>query len=494
MRSASILEAFLSHTAAAADLPIVISDGQPLSRGQLAAAAAGWAARLHAVGCGPQTRVALFLSGGPEFIAAYLGAQLAGAAVVLINTQYRAFELAHIVHDSQPTAIVCRAADAELLHQAVSDLQAVLIAPDDSIFGAAAGNPADWPLPTAEMPALLAYTSGTTGRAKGAVHTHASLLANAAAVSRAWQWSAADRLLLMLPLFHIHGLGVGVHGTLLNGASLELHAKFDADQALERLSSGSLTLFFGVPTMYGRLLEAQRRRTAAAPQLRLWVSGSAPLSPQVFDEFRSLFGQTILERYGMTETGMNLTNPYDGERVAGTVGLPFPGQEARIVDRLTRAALPAGAVGEIQVRGPHLFSGYWRNDAATVEAFDADGWFNTGDLGSCDEHGRFTISGRGRELIISGGYNIYPREVEEVLEQHPEIVECAVVSLPHADLGEVPAAVVVRRAGSTLDAAQVIEYCRSQLAAYKRPRSVVFSDGLPRNALGKVQRHLIRLP
>ncbi|MBO9313966.1 MAG: AMP-binding protein, partial [Chloroflexus sp.] len=298
------------------------------------------------------------------------------------------------------------------------------------------------------------------------------------------------RLLLMLPLFHVHGLGVGVHGTIRSGASLELHPRFDAEIALQRMNDPAITLFFGVPTMYVRLIEVARRSEVPKHHIRLFVSGSAPLSPQTFADFAALFGQQILERYGMTETGMNLTNPYYGERRPGSVGIPFPGQEARIVDRTTGQPLPAGQIGEIQVRGPHLFQGYWRNPTATAAVFTADGWFNTGDLGFVDDDGYFHITGRSRELIISGGFNIYPREVEEVLSQHPAVVECAVYGQPDPDLGEIPVAAVVTN-GQPVTADELIAHCRQYLAAYKRPRRIRFVNALPRNALGKVQRHLL---
>jgi malonyl-CoA/methylmalonyl-CoA synthetase len=249
-------------------------------------------------------------------------------------------------------------------------------------------------------------------------------------------------------------------------------------------------MFFGVPTMYTRLIAEAERRKQRPPPIRLYVSGSAPLSPETFGTFERLFGQRILERYGMTETIMNLTNPYDGERRPGTVGGPFPGQEARVVDVRTREPVDDENPGEIQVRGPHVFAGYWQNDAATAEAFDADGWFSTGDLGWRSADGYYTISGRARELIISGGFNIYPREVEEVLESHPAVAEAAVIGLPDADFGEqVAAAVVLSGEASAED---LIAHCRDQLASYKKPRQLFFVDELPRNALGKVQKHVLK--
>jgi malonyl-CoA/methylmalonyl-CoA synthetase len=324
---------------------------------------------------------------------------------------------------------------------------------------------------------------------------HRNLAANSAAVTRAWHWTEQDRLLLTLPLFHIHGLGVGMHGTFLTGSTVDLRRRFDAAEVYATLLQGEVTMFFGVPTMYTRLI-AQARQHEQRPQpIRLFVSGSAPLDVQTFTEFEQLFGLRILERYGMTETVMNLTNPYDGERRPGTVGQPFPGQEARIVDVESRQPVLDETPGEIQVRGPHVFKGYWNRPDATAEVFAADGWFSTGDLGWRSADGYFTIAGRARELIISGGYNVYPREIEEVLLGHPAVAEAAVLGLPDPDLGEqVVAAIVRRQTGTTPESleADLITRCRDQLAAYKKPRRVVLVDALPRNALGKVQKHVLK--
>jgi malonyl-CoA/methylmalonyl-CoA synthetase len=351
---------------------------------------------------------------------------------------------------------------------------------------------APFTMPAPDTPAVLAYTSGTTGRAKGALLLQRNLLANIQAITQAWRWTADDRLLLTLPLFHAHGLMVGMHGTLLTGASVVLQRRFDADDVLSTINADpAITMFFGVPTMYGRLLAEAERLNAPPRHLRLYVSGSAPLSPQVFAEFERVFGQRILERYGMTETIMNMTNPFDGERRPGTVGAPYPGQEARVVGVSDRQPLPAGEIGEIEVRGPHIFMGYWNQPDATAEAFSADGWFKTGDLGWRSADGYYTITGRARELIISGGYNIYPREVEDVLAEHPAVAEIAVLGAPDADMGEQVVAVIVPKEGRTPDAEDIIAFCRERLASYKKPRRVVFVASLPRNALGKVQKHLL---
>ncbi|MFQ3684908.1 acyl-CoA synthetase [Roseiflexus sp.] len=462
----------------------------------MAAAAARWMAQLRNVGVEYGDRVALYLENTPAFVAAYLGIHLLGAIVVPVNIQYRQTELQHILHDSEARAIIVGDQEhADLIHQAKA-LGRIIFASEVTLEGG--GALPDWTTaPAPDAIALIGYTSGTTGRSKGAMLTHTNLMANSAAVTQAWRWTERDRLLLTLPLFHIHGLGVGLNGTLFTAGTVDLRRSFNAADVLDTFARGMTTMFFGVPTMYTRLIaEARRRRSEGrsvrVDGMRLFVSGSAPLSPQTFAEFEELFGHRILERYGMTETIMNLTNPYDGERRPGTVGMPFPGQEARIIDVRTRQPLPDGEIGEIQVRGPHVFVGYWRNPQATAEAFDADGWFNTGDLGWRSSDGYFTITGRARELIISGGYNIYPREVEEVLQEHPAVAEVAVVGSPDAEFGEQVVAVVVPTTQTTDGLEQeLIDWCRTRLASYKKPRRIIFATALPRNALGKVQKHIL---
>jgi malonyl-CoA/methylmalonyl-CoA synthetase len=477
-----------------------------------------WANELTHAGLQPGDRVGLFLGNSPAFLACYLGIYLTRGIVVLINTQYRQLELRHILSDAGVR--FCFTDEEQLpelqrVRRDVPSLEQIMVIPQEQpdLDADQAAQPVSIPdhLPASDDIALLGYTSGTTGRSKGAMLSHANLAINSAAVTTAWHWTADDVLLLTLPLFHIHGLGVGMHGTFLRGSTVILRRRFDAAEVYDTLLGGGVTMFFGVPTMYTRLISEARQHEQHPPPIRLYVSGSAPLSPQAFEEFEQFFGQQILERYGMTETVMNLTNPYDGPRKPGTVGQAFPGQEARIVDVLNREPVPDGTPGEIQVRGPHVFKGYWGRPDATDEAFDAEGWFNTGDLGWCSVDGYFSISGRATDLIISGGYNVYPREVEEVLLDHPDIAEIAVLGLPHPDLGEqVTAAVVSVRPPDALSqsfpidglqtaderlrtlAETLVERCRKQLASYKKPRQVLFVDSLPRNALGKVQKHILR--
>ncbi len=328
--------------------------------------------------------------------------------------------------------------------------------------------------------ALLCYTSGTTGTPKGAMLTHGNTLASCEALRLAWRWTDRDRLVLALPLFHVHGLGVGLHGTLLAGGSAVFVPRFEAGAVLDAAREHAATLFFGVPTMYARLAASPRVAELAA--LRLCVSGSAPLPPSLHDELRARVGVKVLERYGMTETIMNVSNPYHGERRAGTVGFPLPGVEVRL-----------DTDGEILLRGPNVFPGYWHREDATRAAFDRDGWFCSGDVGAFDADGYLSIVGRAKDLIISGGFNVYPREVEDVLLTHPGVAEVAVVGEPSDEWGEVVVAVVVATGDApTADAPTaeaLLALASRELAPYKQPRRIRFVDALPRNALGKVLRH-----
>jgi malonyl-CoA/methylmalonyl-CoA synthetase len=489
---ASIAEAFVRNAEMVPEKLCLRFEGEEISYQGLRERAEGFGAGLAAWGLRPGERVALFLGNHPDLLAAYLGTHLAGGVVVPVNTQYRRGELRHIFGDAGVRLCLTdeeRRPELERTREALPELEAVIEAGPG--FEDFLGETHSFQMPRGEDLAVIAYTSGTTGRSKGAMLLHRNLVANAKAVCEAWHWANEDTLFLALPLFHTHGLMVGAHGTFLTGSGAELHRKFDAAAAYDALLGGRITMFFGVPTMYTRLIREAAARDERPRPIRLYVSGSAPLSPQAFDEFEGLFGERILERYGMTETTMNLTNPYEGERRPGTVGRPFPGQEARVVGVETREPLADGEIGEIEVRGPNVFPGYWNRPDATEESFDKEGWFATGDLGFVGEDGYFTISGRAKELIISGGYNIYPREVEEMIEGCPGVSEVAVVGLPDPEYGERVVAVVVPE-DPRLTAEMVTSFCREDLAGYKKPREVVFVDDLPRNALGKVLKHKVR--
>jgi malonyl-CoA/methylmalonyl-CoA synthetase len=430
-------------------------------------------------------RLAIWLPNRVEYIDLFLACTRLGVIAVPINVLYRDRERAHILSDAAPRAAVV--SDAESWDGA-SEAWAV-----DDLVAAAARRPAD-PI-AAELdestPAALVYTSGTTGPAKGAIVTHGNFASNAATLVDAWRFTPQDRLFLALPLFHVHGLGNGVHCWLASGCRMRLAERFDHTSAAASLLDFRTTVFFGVPTMYVRLLEADRdvaRQIGAG--MRLCVSGSAPLAAHVLEAFEQRFGQRILERYGMTETLMTLGNPYDGERRAGTVGFPFPGVSIRIVDD-QGVDVADQQEGELLVRSPMLCAGYWNRPEATAAAMDG-GWFHTGDIAERASDGYITLRGRRSDVVISGGFNIYPREIEEVLVEHPSVAEAAVVGAPDPVRGEVPVAFVVARPGTAVDADTLIAFCRDQLASFKTPRRVVVVDRLPRTALGKVKKSELR--
>jgi malonyl-CoA/methylmalonyl-CoA synthetase len=449
------------------------------SRGELAAASARVAGRLRRAGLAAGDRVLVSAATSMDLVVAYLGALRMGLVVVPVNTAYREREVAHIVGDAGPRAAVVDDPDRGRWARGAAGGDLLVTGPE---VGLPDGDPPPLDSSGPGDPALLCYTSGTTGAPKGAVLAHGNLLASAEALRLAWRWEPDDRLVLALPLFHIHGLGVGLHGTLLAGASAVLLPRFEAGAVLDAARDHQATLFFGVPTMYARL--AASPRAAELGRLRLCVSGSAPLPPTVFERLAERAGQRVLERYGMTETIMNVSNPYDGERRPGTVGLPLPGVELR---------LAGGDQGEVLLRGPNVFSGYWGNPAATADAFDPDGWFHTGDLGSFDERGYLRIEGRSKELIITGGYNVYPREVEELLLEHAGVAEAAVVGTPSEEWGEqVTAFVVPVDPAAPPGREELLAFAAERLAGFKRPRVVHYVEALPRNALGKVLKHELR--
>jgi len=417
---------------------------------------------LSARGLAKGDRVAVYLANRIELIDLYLACVKLGVIFVPINILYRDREIAHITGDAEPRFVIREEDLPALMNEAAT---ASSERPAEDLDG--------------DTPAAIIYTSGTTGASKGAVLTHNNFAANAVNLLTMWQISDRDRFLLALPLFHIHALGNGLHCWLASGCRMRLLERFDRRTALDEFNEFQPTLFFGVPTIYVRLLDTPpdaARKIGA--RMRLFVSGSAPLPANVFDRFRELFGHAILERYGMTETFMTLSNPFIGERRAGTVGFPLPGISVRIED------------GELLVRGPNVFAGYWRRPDATAAAF-TDGCFRTGDLASRSDDGYYTLLGRKSDLIISGGFNIYPREIEELLLEQPGVAEAAVVGEPDELRGEVPVAFIVAVPESALDIDSLERCCREQLASFKVPRRFVPVDSIPRTALGKVQKHLL---
>jgi malonyl-CoA/methylmalonyl-CoA synthetase len=456
---------------------IVLStlDGAAVSAAEVeertAAAARGYAA----AGLAPGDRV--LVSGGTsvDLIVAYVAALRAGLTVVPANPYYPAAELATLMAAAHPALAVLD--DPGRLAG-----PSVPVTPPDLSGLPRARSEAIVDRSSAGDTALIIFTSGTTGRPKGVPLTHGNLLASAHAVRLAWRWEPDDMLALTLPLFHMHGLGVGLHGTLVTGASALLIPRFEPSAIAEAIRRRRASLLFGVPTMYHRLAESPYLADLAG--LRLAVSGSAPLPAQLHETVRAASGQVVLERYGMTETAMLVSNPYEGERRPGTVGFALPGVDVRLAPR-------EGGVTEIEVRGPNVISGYLDDPAATADAFTSDGWFRTGDLGTLDAEGYLTISGRAKELIITGGYNVYPREVEEVLRAHPGVADAAVIGIPSPKWGETVTAFVVAAggAGAAATVSALEDWCEARLVGYKRPREWRLVEAIPRNALGKVLRH-----
>jgi malonyl-CoA/methylmalonyl-CoA synthetase len=460
--------------------PALDWNGRTYTFGEIDARAARLANALLQRGLKPGDRVCVYLSNRIEYIDLFLASTRLGVIFVPVNILYRNREIRHIVGDAEPVAVIT----SQFLKEHVPAICPVWLIEDLAQEAEAQSDERVILVPNADTPAAIVYTSGTTGTSKGAVLSHNVFAVNAVNLVTCWQITSADRLLLTLPLFHVHGLGNGIHCWLLSGCRMRLTERFEHAHAAEWMLEWKPTVFFGVPTMYVRLLEtpsANARTIGSA--MRLFVSGSAPLSVQVLEQFRDLFAHTILERYGMSETLMNISNPYAGERRAGTVGLPLPGVSVRLSD---------GDNGEVLLRGPNLFSGYWRRPDATAAAFTDDGWFRTGDVATRSEDGYYTLRGRKSDLIISGGFNVYPREIEEFLLEQPGVAEAAVAGIPDPLKGEVPGAWIVPQ--GEVDTAALETACRSHLASFKVPRSFVCVERLPRTALGKVQKHLLAKP
>jgi malonyl-CoA/methylmalonyl-CoA synthetase len=460
---------------------------EELRFGELRDRAARLATALGRRGLAVGDRVAIHLTNRAEFIDLFLACVQSGLVLVPINVMYREREVAHIVSDAEPALIVTTRSNFALFPAGapVVDVEAL------SREAAGEVTVDHRPAIDGDAPAAIVYTSGTTGRSKGAVLSHNNFAANATSLVTCWRITSDDRYLAVLPLFHVHGLGNGVCSWLASGCRMRLVERFDANLALEWFEQFQPTLFFGVPTIYVRLLELPLEAArGVGSRMRLFVSGSAPLPAHVLEAFRERYGHTILERYGMSETLMLTSNLLAGERRAGTVGYPLPGVSVSLRDA-RGAPIEPGAVGEAWVKGPAVFSGYWRNPEATASAI-RDGWFATGDLGQIDASGCLTLRGRATELIISGGFNIYPREIEEVLLEQDGVREAAVVGTPDERRGEVPVAYVV--ADGDVDVERLRERCAEVLASFKAPRAIVRVNSLPRNAMGKLQKHLLPAP
>lgn len=455
-------------------------------------------------GLQPGERVLVQVDKSVEALMLYLAALRAGLVYVPLNTAYPDAEVAYFVRDAEPAAVVCVpqrfgrlsqmafAAGARLVYTLGADRSGTLL------DRAAQRSDAQVPAPVGgQALASIIYTSGTTGRSKGAMLTHGNLLANARVLHDYWGWQRGDVLMHVLPIFHVHGLFVAVHAALLSGSPMLWAARFEPRTVLDGLPRA--TVFMGVPTMYTRLLAEPDLTAGRCASMRLFISGSAPLLIETFRAWQQRTGHTILERYGMSETIMLTSNPYradarhggQDERRGGTVGFALPGVELRIAGPDDQP-LPVGTIGAVQVRGPSVFVGYWRQPDKTRAEFTADGWFRTGDVGFIDERGYLTLVGRSKDLIISGGYNVYPAEVEGAINELPGVAESAVVGVPHPDLGEVGVALVVPQPGAQLDPDAILAALRQRLARYKIPKRCVLVDDLPRNAMGKVQKNRLR--
>jgi malonyl-CoA/methylmalonyl-CoA synthetase len=477
---------FLIHT----------SDGRAVSYGTFFHNAERMASALRHMGVKPGDRVAVQAPKTQEMLELYLGCVLAGAVFLPLNTAYTAGEVRYFLGDATPALFVCDPARLEDLTPVaaacgVAQLRTIAADGSGSLRAARDGEvPGFDPVPRGPLDlAAILYTSGTTGRSKGAMLTHRALASNSETLRDYWCFTAQDVLIHALPIFHTHGLFVATNITLMAGGSCIFLPGFDADAILAAMPGA--TALMGVPTFYTRLLQ-QDGLAEAARGMRLFVSGSAPLLAETHDRWRAVTGHAILERYGMTETNMNTSNPYEGDRRAGTVGFPLPGVELKVCDPETGADLPQGEIGVLEVRGDNVFAGYWQMPEKTAEELRADGFFITGDLGRIDEDGYVHIVGRAKDLIISGGFNVYPKEVEALIDDLPGVNESAVIGVPHPDFGEAVVAVVVARDSADVTEAGVQQALAGDLAKFKQPKRVIVLPELPRNTMGKVQKAALR--
>ena len=469
-----------------------VPGGETLSYADMVTSSGRLANLLVAQGVAPGDRVAVQVAKSPQAIALYLATVRAGAVFLPLNTAYTRAEVEYFLQDAEPAVFVC----ASERRPEYGDIEARLFTLDGdgggSLVPAAASLPENFDnveRDAADLAAIL-YTSGTTGLSKGAMLSHDNLLSNALTLVEFWRFSADDVLLHALPIFHTHGLFVATNIILICGGSMIFLPRFDVDAMLEQLPHA--TSLMGVPTFYTRLLADERFTRELVAHIRLFVSGSAPMLKETHEQFEQRTGQRILERYGMTETNMNTSNPYDGERRAGSVGFALPGVEVRITDPESSEPLAAGETGMIEVRGPNVFLGYWRKPEKTALELRDNGFFITGDMGMIDADGYLHILGREKDLVISGGYNIYPKQIETEIDALEGVVESAVFGIADPDLGEVVAAAIVLEAGAKLNQEQVLQALRPLLARFKLPRKIVFVDELPRNAMGKVQKNVLR--
>jgi malonyl-CoA/methylmalonyl-CoA synthetase len=474
---------------------IHVPDGQTLTHDAFLRMASKIAGALTEAGLVAGDRLALQVEKSPEALAVYAACVQKGIIFLPLNTAYTAVELEYFIDNSGAKLVICDPSNADSIAQITMRTGAALMTLDASGAGSLmdAANTQPETTETVERSgddlAAFLYTSGTTGRSKGAMLSQNNLLSNAEVLKDYWGFSKDDVLLHALQIFHTHGLFVASNIMLLSGGAMIFMRAFNPDTILAQMPNA--TSMMGVPTFYTRLLDHDGFTKEAAAHMRLFISGSAPMLSETHEQFEARTGQRILERYGMTETNMNTSNPYEGNRKAGTVGLPLPGVEVKVCDPESGAELAQGEIGVLEVRGPNVFQGYWQMPEKTAEELRKDGFFITGDLGMIDDDGYVQIVGRGKDLIISGGYNIYPKEIELVIDDQPGVKESAVIGVPHPDFGESPVAVVVPE-GDGPDIDQITEACHAALARFKHPRKILICDALPRNTMGKVQKNALR--
>ncbi|MDJ0738371.1 MAG: malonyl-CoA synthase [Gammaproteobacteria bacterium] len=497
MSNANLYELFSQHFPADADAVFLDGvDGRLLRYSDLPARTGQMVGLLHARGVAKGDRVVVQVEKSIDAVLLYLACLRAGAIYIPLNTAYTPAEVGYFLGDAAPRLFVCSPATRDALAPvaAAAGVAELLDLGADGSGGlvdalaAAPVSDATAGVAPDDLAAIL-YTSGTTGRSKGAMLSHANLASNARVLHDYWHWRRDDVLLHALPIFHVHGLFVALHCALLGGSRVIFMPRFDVATVLERLPGA--TVMMGVPTFYTRLLDQPALDRGLCADMRLFISGSAPLLADTHRDFEARTGHRILERYGMTEAGMITSNPYHGERVAGTVGFALPGVLARVADEHGRE-LPRGEAGVLEISGPNVFRGYWQMPEKTAEEFRADGWFITGDIARMDDDGRVTIVGRAKDLIISGGFNVYPKEIESQIDELPGVRESAVIGVPHPDFGEGVTAVVVPDRSAPISEQSVIDALRDRLARFKQPKRVFVVDELPRNTMGKVQKGVLR--
>ena len=477
-------------------LAIETHDGAHISYGDLIARAGQMANVLVARGVKPGDRVAVQVEKSVANIVLYLGTVRAGAVYLPLNTAYTLNELDYFIGDAEPSLVVCDPSKAEGLAPIAAKVKAKVetLGPDGkgSLTEAADKASSEFTTVSRESDDLAAilYTSGTTGRSKGAMLTHDNLASNSLSLVGYWRFTDKDVLIHALPIYHTHGLFVATNVTLFARASMIFLPKLDPDLIIKLMARA--TVLMGVPTFYTRLLQNSALSRETTKHMRLFISGSAPLLAETHREWSARTGHAVLERYGMTETNMNTSNPYDGERVPGAVGFPLPGVSVRVTEPETGKELPREEIGMIEVKGPNVFKGYWRMPEKTKSEFRPDGFFITGDLGKIDDKGYVHILGRGKDLVISGGFNVYPKEIESEIDAMPGVIESAVIGVPHADFGEGVTAVLVCNKGADVTEAAVLKALDGRLAKFKMPKRVFVVDELPRNTMGKVQKNVLR--